>query len=54
LKYRKEMKGLEWGIFYNKYSEGKYDSKQLEARIVELMENKDDSDKTVILIIMKL
>ncbi len=40
-KYRKEMKGLEWGIFYNKYSTGKYDPKQLEARIVELMEDED-------------
>lgn len=40
-KYRKEMKGLEWGIFYNKYSEGKYDPKQLEARIVDLMEDDD-------------
>ena len=41
--YRKEMKGLEWGIFYNKYSGGKYDPKQLEARIVELF---DDDDVT--------
>ncbi len=37
----KEMKGLEWGIFYNKYSAGKYDPKQLEARIVDLMDNED-------------
>lgn len=42
-KYRKEMKGLEWGVFYNKYSSGKYDPKQLEARIVELMEDEDIS-----------
>ncbi|MGI6013113.1 MAG: HNH endonuclease family protein [Oscillospiraceae bacterium] len=40
-KYRKEMKGLDWGIFYNKYGTGKYDPKQLEARIVELMEDED-------------
>jgi len=40
-KYRKEMKGLEWGIFYNKYSAGKYDPKLLEARIVDLMEDED-------------
>jgi hypothetical protein len=39
--YRKEMKGLEWGIFYNKYNTGTYDPKQLEARIVELMEDED-------------
>ena len=39
--YRKEMKGLDWGIFYNKYSAGKYDAKQLESRVVELMEDDD-------------
>ena len=39
--YRKEMKGLEWGIFYNKYKNGKYDPKQLESRIIELMEDED-------------
>lgn len=40
-KYRKEMKGLDWGVFYNKYGTGKYDPKQLETRIVELMEDED-------------
>ena len=30
--YRKEMKGLDWGIFYNKYSKGKYDPKTLEKK----------------------
>jgi hypothetical protein len=45
-KYRsKEMKGLEWGIFYNKYGAGKFDPKQLEARIVNLLED-DDVTKT--------
>jgi len=39
--YRKEMKGLEWGIFYNKYSACKYDPKQLEARIIDLMQDDD-------------
>lgn len=37
--YRKEMKGLEWGVFFNKYGTGKYDPKQLEARIVDLMQD---------------
>ena len=41
--YRKEMKGLEWGVFYNKYSAGNYDPKQLEIRIAELMEDEDVS-----------
>jgi len=40
-KHRKEMKGLEWGVFYNKYGTGKYDPKQFEMRIVELMEDED-------------
>jgi hypothetical protein len=41
--YRKEMKGLEWGVFYNKYGANKYDPKQLEARIVDLMQDEDIS-----------
>lgn len=40
-KYRKEMKGLDWGLFYNKHSSGNYDPKALEARIVVLMEDDD-------------
>ena len=40
-KYRREMKGLEWGIFYNKYGAGKFDPKHFEARIVDLMEDED-------------
>ena len=38
---RKEMKGLEWGVFFNKYGTGKYDPKQLETRIAALMEDED-------------
>lgn len=37
----REMKGLDWGIFYNKYGHGKYDPKFLEGRIIELMDNED-------------
>ncbi len=40
--YRKNlMKGLDWGIFYNKFGTGKYDPKALEARIVELLDDED-------------
>lgn len=39
--YRKEMNGLEWGIFFNKYGAGKYDPKQLESRIADLMQDED-------------
>ncbi|MEG1686869.1 MAG: DUF262 domain-containing protein [Angelakisella sp.] len=38
---RKEMKGLEWGVLYNKYGAGKYDPKRLEARIADLMQDED-------------
>ena len=41
--YRREMKGLDWGIFYNKFGSGSYDPKTLEKRIVELMEDEDVS-----------
>ncbi len=41
----KLMKGLDWGIFYNKYGMGKYDPKQLEARIVELLDDEDVSNQ---------
>ena len=36
-KYRKEMKGLKWGFFYNDYKDQKFDSKKLEEQITELM-----------------
>ena len=39
--YRKEMKGRDWGIFFNKYGKNQYDAKTLESRIVELMEDDD-------------
>lgn len=41
--YRKEMKGLDWGIYYNKHGSKSYDPKTLEQRIVELI---DDDDVT--------
>jgi len=44
--YRKEMKGLEWGILYNRYKDGKYDPKTLEAHVVELMEDDDVTKKS--------
>lgn len=40
-KYRKEMKGLPWGIYFNKYGSNSYDATALEARIVELMEDEE-------------
>lgn len=40
-KYRKEMKGLSWGIFYNKYKDVNYNPHELEERIKELMQDDD-------------
>ena len=42
--YRKEMKGLDWGFYYNKYGTGNYDPRAFEARIIELMEDEDVSN----------
>lgn len=35
--YRKEMKGIEWGLLYNKFKDNSYDPSQLEDRIKSLM-----------------
>lgn len=44
--YRKEMKGLEWGVFYNEFKDDKsLDPKTLEAKIVELMQDEDVTNK---------
>ena len=40
-KYRREMKGLDWGLYYNKFGTGKYDPKNLEGKLVALMEDDD-------------
>lgn len=45
-KYRKEMKGLDWGVYYNKYSQTNYDPKTLESKIVELMQDDDVTKKS--------
>ena len=39
--YRKEMKGIEWGYLYNNYHQNSYDSKALEKRILELIDDDD-------------
>lgn len=40
-KYRKEMKGLEWGLMYNKYGNNVYNPQELEQKIVLLMQDDD-------------
>lgn len=39
--YRREMKGLDWGLYYNKFGAGKYDPKDLESKIISLIEDDD-------------
>lgn len=44
-KYRKEMKGIEWGLLYNEFSNGTYNPAELEKRITELMADDDVTSK---------
>lgn len=43
--YRKEMDGLEWGILYNRYHDGKYDADTLETEVSRLMGDEDVTSK---------
>lgn len=45
-KYRKEMKGLEWGFFYNTYGELALDAGELEARVSALMKDSEVGRKS--------
>lgn len=44
--YRKEMKGLEWGLFYNQYKDKELDKNELESRIKELMRDDEVGKKS--------
>ena len=44
-KYRKEIKGVQWGFLYNEFKDQKYDSKKLEKEISKLMEDEDVTNK---------
>lgn len=44
-KYRKEMKGIEWGVLYNEFKNDKFDPKALEEEITDLMLDEDVSNK---------
>ena len=44
-KYRKEMKGLDWGLLYNKFRNNKYSSTELEDKINVLMIDDDVTNK---------
>lgn len=44
--YRKEMKGIDWGILYNKYKDNSYNSDKMEEQIKELMMDDDVTKKS--------
>ena len=44
-KYRKEMKGVEWGLLYNKHNGKTFDTQEFESRISQLMIDRDVTNK---------
>lgn len=44
-KYRREMKGIEWGFLYNEFKDKKLDPKKLEDEVSVLMEDEDVGNK---------
>ena len=45
-KYRKEMKGLDWGLWYNELKDTPLDPKKLEEQVAELMQDEELEKKT--------
>lgn len=45
-KYRKEMKGVNYGILYNNYKNASFDANKLEAEITALMQDEDVTKKS--------
>lgn len=43
--YRKEMKGVAWGLLYNKYGKNPFDVAKIESRVAELMQDEDVTNK---------
>lgn len=44
-KYRKEMKGIDWGFLYNEFKSNNFDSGELEKEISGLMQDEDVTKK---------
>ena len=44
--YRREMKGIDWGILYNEYKDQSYNSDKLEEQVKELMMDDDVTKKS--------
>lgn len=45
IKYRKQMKGIDWGTLYAEFKDKDFDSAKLEIEIAKLMEDEDVSNK---------
>lgn len=45
IKYRKQMKGIDWGTLYAEFKDKDFDSAKLELEIAKLMEDEDVSNK---------
>jgi hypothetical protein len=45
-KYRKEMKGVDFGILYNEFNDKEFDSKKIEKEIIKLMQDEDVTKKS--------
>ncbi len=45
IQYRREMKGVDWGILYSEFKDKEFDSVKLESEISQLMEDEDVSKK---------
>jgi hypothetical protein len=43
--YRREMKGIDWGLLYNEYKDNSYDAEDLEVQIKALMMDDDVTAK---------
>lgn len=39
--YRREMKGIEWGLYYNRFKNENYDTSKIEDDILKLIEDED-------------
>jgi hypothetical protein len=44
--YRREMKGVDWGVLYNQFKDDEFDTDKLEKRVAKLMMDDDVQKKT--------
>lgn len=45
-KYRREMKGVHWGVLYNQFKDTDFDTDKLEKRVAKLMQDDDVQKKS--------